>query len=244
MEHNDLVVAGGLGPYCSFDTVPAANAQGYRNQHGFGLLWSLRAAYPLGDPHLAAYLQLNRITGTRAPQTAAALVGLALRLDPAPPARARTAPGRPEDSSHELAFLFGRTVLNSFESETSHALEAYTVEYRYRAWPHLDLSLAYADEGGIDAAKRDGLAATAWAAVRPGRWMLAAGVGPYLYRMFPDADGARSSESARVKCCLRYSMAAGLHLGGHWGARAQWHRTLTHDQRDTDLLLAGLAYAW
>jgi hypothetical protein len=242
MERNQLVLGAGLGPYRTFDTVPADSGQDYRNRHGVGALASLRAEYPLAGPHWLVYLQMNRAFGARSPQTQAALVGLALRLDHPGPA---PAPARgPEEPASELAFLSGTTILNSYQSETSAPFTAFAVDYRHRLAPYLDLSATYCDEGGIHSAKRDGLAAQVWASARPGPWLLSAGVGPYLYRRFGGADNDPSDDGVEIRAGLRYSMAAGLHLSGHWGARVQWHRVLTRDHRDTDMLLAGLAYAW
>ena len=45
---------------------------------------------------------------------------------------------------------------------------------------YVSVSLAYCDEGDIDAVKRDGIAAQVWlsATSNDGRWLLAFGAGP------------------------------------------------------------------
>jgi hypothetical protein len=250
MKANKLQVGAGLGLYRYFDTNGQTDGQdsapGYRNDHGARPLLGLRALYPGPGGAWAAFLQLNRTLGPRSPQTQAILAGTSFRFGEArapdrAPGRGRPAQGLAEN---EMAFLFGRTILNSFRSETTELFESYALEYRRRLGRHLAFSVAYADEGGLGAARRDGLSLQAWAAARSasGAWMLALGWGPYVTRVLPEPG--TGGGSATVRTSPRYSILAGRHLGGHWGARFQWNRTLTRYHRDTDVLLAGIAYLW
>ncbi|BDU72718.1 hypothetical protein [Mesoterricola silvestris] len=246
MEHNNLNLGLGLGVYRTFDTFRDAEPDSYGNGHALKPILSLRARYPIRGGPWDAFVQVNRTLGPEQRQTQAALVGLGTRFGtqapagPALPKREREAP------ANELSFLFGRTILNSFESEATEFLQSFAVEYRRRLSRHVDLSFTYCDEGGIDAARRDGVAAQVWLSTRtPDRaWMLGFGAGPYACRTFPPREEGPAADTVNIRTSGRISMLVGRTLGGHWGARLQWNRTATRNHRDTDALLAGLAYAW
>lgn len=245
MENNALRLGAGLGLYRYFDTTSQDQADGYRNNHGIKPILSLRGQYPWPSGAWSTFAQLNRVFGPDGPQTQGILIGVSTRFAPAPAGEKRATRGTSvEDTDNELDFMFGRTILNSFESEASDFLSSYAVDYRRRVADHLDLTVGYCDEGGIDSAKRDGLVAQGWVTTRPshGDWLLGAGFGPYCYRDFPDQKS--SSAGTSIRTSMRYSMIVGHHLWAHWSGRLQWNRTLTHYQRDTDVLLAGLAYQW
>ncbi len=245
MEQNSLRLGAGLGIYRNFDTTPAGEADAYQNDHGVKTLVSLRAQYGFAGGW-EGFVQLNRVLGSSGPRTQSSLVGVSTRFGGPAPARGAGSRTHADDPPNELAFLFGRTILNSMESETTEFLQSFAVDYRRRLTRHLDLSVAYCDEGGIVAARRDGVAVQLWLTTRSadGDWMLSFGVGPYLSRTFPDRDKPDPPDTVNIRGSGRYSMVAGRHLGGHWGVRLQWNRTVTLDDRDTDVLLTGLAYSW
>lgn len=251
MEKNALRVGVGLGAYRFFDTTREAGGEGFKNKHGVLPMLSITARYPGPGGGWAAFVQLNRTLDSSEVQTQAVLLGAAFNFGPA------SASGSPLvaepgvdgnsslDHSHELTFYFGRTILNSFESESSEAFDAISLEYRQRLTKFVDISMTYCDEGDIDSVKRDGLTPQIWLTTRSFRgWLLGFGVGPYFNRVFPEQERESSHSTVNVRTSLRYSMLAGRHLGGHWGARLQWNRTLTSYHRDTDLLQVGLAYQW
>ncbi|NTV76270.1 MAG: hypothetical protein HGA66_18965, partial [Holophaga sp.] len=246
MEQNSLRLGAGLGVYRNFDTVPDPDARGYQNDHGLRTLVSLRAQYASTGGSWEGFVQLNRVLGTPGPQTQGALVGISTRLGgrPLTPASGSRTPR--EDPPNELAFLFGRTILNSMESETTEFLQSFAIDYRRRLTRHVDLSVTYCDEGGIDAARRDGVAVQLWLSTRSAErdWLLSVGAGPYLSRTFPDRGQPQPPDTVNIRASGRYSMLVGRRLGGHWGVRLQWNRTVTLNDRDTDVLLSGLAYAW
>lgn len=247
---NSLQFGIGAGPYHYFDTTTGAKAPKFSNQHGFKGLVSLRAQYPSRAGSWAAFIQLNRVvTGASSPQTQALLAGARVQFGERRTSRPATRPadiptGKMAANDTEIALLFGRTILNSFKSETTAGFESFAIEYRQGLSQHLAWSVAYCDEGGIDAARKDGVAVQGWL-VAPSadrKWLLAFGAGPYIYRVFPEFD--RGSRTVNLRTSLRYSMMVGHHLGGHWGARLQWSRTLTRSDQDTDALIAGVAYLW
>lgn len=255
MENNDLRLGLGYGPYRYFDTttVPSnvsGQLPGYRNRHGIKSLLSLRAQYPIGSGAWDTFVQLNRTLGPD--QTQAFMVGFSTRFGTGATRSDRSSSawgreGEPiTETNNELSLLFGSTILNSFESEQSGLFDAFALQYRRRLTRNLDASIEYSDEGSIDHAKRDGAAIQAWISARSPEhgWLLSFGAGPYFNRVFPDQDSLASSSTVNIRTSLRYSMVVGRHLWGHWSGRLQWNRTLTRYDRDTDMLLAGLAYPW
>lgn len=248
MEHNSLRLGLGLGIYRTFDTFrqDETDPDGYGNRHALRPILSLRAQYPIPGSAWEGFAQINRTMGPESYQTQAALLGLSTRFgapaSAAPAIRQRAGEAPP----NELTFLFGRTILNSFESETTEFLQSFAVEYRRRLSRHLDLSFTYCDEGGIDTARRDGVAAQLWLSTRtPDRaWLLSFGMGPYLYRVFPPKEAGPAADTVNIRSSGRISMLVGRSIAEHWGVRLQWNRTVTLNHRDTDAILAGLAYAW
>ncbi|WP_306599614.1 hypothetical protein [Geothrix sp. 21YS21S-2] len=246
MERNSLRLGAGLGIYRNFDTTPGQDGGGYQNDHGLRTLLSLRAQYPFAGGAWEGFVQLNRVLGAPGPQTQGSLVGVSTRFGGHPSVRPSASPAPREDPANELVFLFGRTILNSMESETTEFLQSFAVEYRRRLARNVDVSVTYCDEGGIDAARRDGLSVQAWLSTRSANrdWMLSVGIGPYLSRTFPDRGKSEPPDTVNIRSSGRISMLAGRSLGPHLGLRLQWNRTITLNDRDTDVLLTGLAYSW
>jgi hypothetical protein len=251
MEKNDLRLGAGLGVYRYFDTTREGDAEDFRNEHGVLPMLSFRAQYPMRGGGWEAFVQLNRTLTGSATQTQAILVGASTHFGSRPSSGSAYAAGRDVgghamfESSHELTLYFGRTILNSFESETSDAFGAFSVEYRQGVTRYIDVSLAYCDEGNIDSVKRDGVTPQLWLATRSTQgWLVGFGVGPYFSRVFPEHDSKAPHSTVNVRTSLRYSILLGRHLWGHWGGRLQWNRTLTSYHRDSDLLQMGIAYQW
>jgi hypothetical protein len=248
LESNNLQFGIGLGPYHFCDTTGEDDASGHKNQHGVKALLSLRARYPFPDRHWAGFVQFNRtLTGSSSPQTQALLIGASMRFGGAPePSSAPTARGEgtafPEGQDDEVSLLVGRTILNSFNSETSGTFKSFELGYRRYISRHLAFSAAYCDEGDIDSVRRDGVTAQAWLMTtsHDRKWLLGFGAGPYFNRTF--ADESRGSAGTSVRTTARYSMLLGRHLWGHWSGRFEWNRTITRHDRDTDTMLIGMAY--
>jgi hypothetical protein len=239
---NRLRLGVGLGVLRSFDTARTGDDEGedYRNDHHLQPILSLKAHYPWRNGSWGTTVQINRVFGNSGHATQAILVGAGARFG----RRASDPPPEPAASEgrQELALLVGRTILNSFSSETTRFMDSLALEYRYRASRHVALSVAYTDEGDLDEAKRDGLSALVWLTTPADRspWRLSLGLGPYVSRVFPsDHTGP-----VTVRTSGRYALALDRALGGHWGVRFLWNRTLTRNNRDTDALLSGLTYAW
>lgn len=244
IQSNNLRLGLGLGLYRSFNTTSPGEGEGYHNEHGFRPLLSLRASYPVSVGRWGIFAQATRVLGPENRQTQSVILGLTGRFGEAefqPAPRPRTAGEPPRQ---EISFLFGRTILNSMSSETTGFLEPFALEYRRQLGPHLAFSVAYTDEGDLEQAKRDGVSSLLWLTTRSvdGQWLLGMGAGPYVNRSYPTEHAA--DQRVNVRANIRYALLLGRDLGGHWGARLQWNRTVTRNHRDTDVLLAGLAYQW
>jgi len=251
IETNNLRLGLGLGLFQYFDTTESSHPSGYRNRHGLKPILSFRAQYPISDQGWEALVLINRTLGSDGPQTQGMMVGANFRFGLDPPWAHREGPRlRAEEAlgghRNELALMFGRTILNSFESESTDFLGAFSLEYRRHMNPHLDFSVAYSDEGGIDSVKRDGLAVQGWITTHSNRqdMTLAFGIGPYFNRVFPSSADEEGQGCVNVRTSLRYSMILSRTFWGHWAYRLQWDRTNTFQHADTDVLLTGLVYQW
>lgn len=236
MEHNHLRLGLGLGTYRYFDTTDEKAPTGYQNQHGFKPLLSLRAQYPLTGGW-DGFLQVNRTAGEGDPQTQGILLGLSHRFGS--PASGETPPQRPREERNSLTFLAGRTILNSFASQSA---TAYAIEYRRKLLEHLEATVAYSDEGDTSLVDRDGLALQLWGVTDLGQdgWGIGFGVGPYFSRLLPK----ETHEEVELKTSLRVTMGLYYRISRQWVGRLHWNRTLTHYHRDTDVMLAGFGYNW
>lgn len=233
-----LELSAGAGPYRYFDTTAAQAGGDYSNTHGWGALWSARAAWYF-DRRWIAQVQLNyaQIFGGR--DTTALLFGIGYELDgnDEPGPRERPIPRMTDVTHNELTVLLGETILNSYASESA---IAGSVEYRRGVWRYVDLTLSYIHEGGHIQSRRDGAAAQVWAtrAFFDDRLALAAGVGPYVAITQNDDLPQNRTGDGRISGLI--SVSASYRLSQHWLARVTWNRVVTRYNRDTDVIEAGL----
>lgn len=232
----------GAGPYLYCDTRAAESSAGFRDNHGVGAVVTASLTW---------YWQTNWFTRAslsqiRAPgdiDTTMLVIGLGYREDASfepegasepPPDRA--APGM----RNELGALFGQTVVNSYSSPKS---QSFGLEYRRGLGQHLELSGTWLDEGDTEDRRRhSGLMSELWLAhsFLQGIASVGIGAGPYValggYRVDGDGKGARVAGMG--------SITTSWHLHGPLVARLEWHRALTHDNQDRDIVTAGLAWSW
>lgn len=238
LRENRLELSAGAGPYRYFDTVAAEAGGNYSDTHGWGLVLSLRAAYYF-DNRWIAQLQLNHVQAYRGPDTTAILFGLGYQLEapggPGPRERAEVRSSKV--TGDELTLMLGRSILNSFESETSSAAG---LEVRHGLDRYVDLSASYLHEAGRTHSRRDGLAAQVWLtrAFFDDRLALSAGVGPYVAISQNDDLAARRTGDGRVSGLV--SVSASYRFDARWLVRLTWNRVATRYDRDADLLMAGV----
>ncbi|WP_260854210.1 porin family protein [Paraburkholderia sp. BCC1886] len=237
-----FVVQAGVGPYRYFDTTTPRDAPAgeYSNIHGWGVVYSVRAAY-YASSRWVAQLQLNRVHVQRGPDASSVMVGIGYQLDApgTPGPRDWASSSTQKVTNNEVAVYLGDTIVNSTGSPS--ALSG-ALEYRRGLMKYLDVTLGYLHEGNHAVARRDGLTSQLWAtrAFFDDRFTLGLGVGAY-YALRENENGDDNSSGMRKLSGL-VTMAASYRLGEHWDARVEWNRVVTRYDRDSDVIFAGLGY--
>lgn len=236
--HDRLEWSAGVGPYRYFDTTAAQAGGDYSNTHGWGILWSLRAAYYF-DSRWIAELQLNRAHVFGGPDTTAILFGIGFQLDAndGPGARQEALAHTTNVTNNEVTVMIGETILNSYSSESA---LAESVEYRRGLWRFLDVTATYLHEGGHIQSRRDGVAAQLWAtrAFLDDRLALSAGIGPYVSITQNNDLPLDRAGDGRISGLV--SVSASYRIDPRWLARVTWNRVVTRYDRDTDVIEAGI----
>ncbi|WP_408433285.1 hypothetical protein [Paraburkholderia sp. RL18-101-BIB-B] len=231
-------LSAGTGPYRYFDTTAAQSGGDYSNTHGWGLLWSVRAAYYF-DRRWIAQAQLNHVQVFGGPDTTALLFGIGYQLEAKgePGPRQRPIPRTTKVTNNEVTAMFGKTILNSDNSESANAG---SLEYRRGLWRYVDVTASYIHEGGKIQSRRDGIAAQFWAtrAFFDDELTLSIGVGPYVSITHNDDLPQNRTGDGRVSALV--AVSASYRLGQHWLTRITWNRIVTRYDRDTDLIEAGV----
>ncbi|SAL64497.1 hypothetical protein [Caballeronia humi] len=235
-----LELSAGTGPYRYFDTTEAQAGGDYSNTHGWGLVWSMRAAYYF-DRGWIAQAQLNHVQAFGGRDTTALLFGIGYQLESKgePGPRERALPRTSNVTTNEVTAMVGKTILNSGNSESA---TAGSLEYRRGMWRYADVSAAYIHEGGQNQSRRDGVAVQLWAtrAFFDDRFTLSAGVGPYV--AITQNDDLPQNRTGDGRISVLVSVSASYRLGHHWLTRATWNRVVTRYNRDTDLIEAGVGW--
>jgi hypothetical protein len=229
--------AAGIGPYYYFDTTTGNGAASdYRNEHGWGQLMSLSAKYHLASN---AYIEtrLAHTHGITSHDTTMLLFGAGYELRNTPlEVRLQNA----EKGDNLLMLLGGRSIVNSFKSETA---SSYGLEYRRTVNPNLEWSVIAMSEGKVDAAERKGVSAQVWL-LRPftERTVLEMGFGAYamcdqLDRTDPHAE--RENHIAPIA-----SIGMRYRITDTWRAQLTWSRVITDYARDSDVFMLGAGVAF
>lgn len=235
-----FVFSVGVGPYRYFDTETAANGGGYSNTHGWGVVYSARAAF-YSAHRWTANLQLNHVQVSSGPSTTALLVGIGYQLD-APGERGPRAFALPRTrkvTNNEISLLAGETILNNNGSATSIA-EA--IEFRHGLTRYLDGTIGYLHEGNAVQSRRDGITAQLWLTRAFFDERLALGIGAGAYAAVHRPDGAQGGIAGDGIFSGLVSITASYRLTPHWSARLTWNRVVTRYSRDTDVILGGIGY--
>lgn len=230
-----LTLAAGIGPYRYFDTEQAARGASYANDHGWGAISSVGLAW-YGGGRWRFHLRANRIEAHDGIDTTMVLLGAGYRLDgPDEPGPGGTA----APAANELAVLGGRTILNSFASETS---AAFAAEYRRRLGAFVDWTAGWLHEGGNGIIRRNGLTTQLWL-VRDfpaASLTLGAGGGAYVALDRENRTAGGPGDDERTSGLV--TLGASYRIDPHWSARFSWNRVVTRYDRDTDVILLGAGY--
>jgi len=238
LENRRFVLSAGVGPYRYSDTTEDG-PDGFQNNHGWGALMSVRAAYYTSHRWILQ-MQLNRAQVRGGPNTTGLLFGIGYQLDaPGEPGpRERPLPRNDRVTNNEVTVLAGETIKNSLDSETGFSSG---LEYRRGLFRYVDWSATYFHENNPAAVRRNGIASQLWLtrAFFDERLTLAAGAGVYYsIDVFnePGSDGIKGTLSGIV------SLSASYRFSKHWDTRLTWNRVVTRSSLDADLIQAGLGY--
>lgn len=229
---HDLVFSLAAGPYRSFDTRVAQSADGFHDAHGWAALYTVGAAWMRPSSRWFVDLRLARVESAHGPDTTMLLAGIGMQLD-----QDRTfgaaEPPRTKGGRDEVTAYLGQTIVNDFESPTALAR---SVEYRHAFTPVARGSLAWINEGDARLIRRNGIAAQAWLepTFSDGRFSMGLGLGPYLA-----VDQYRPGGRHMIGL-LTWTLSH--RITRSWNARFTWHRSVSDDDRDSDIILLGVGY--
>lgn len=242
LVRRQFVISAGVGPYRYFDTTVADLGGSYSNDHGWGVLYSLRAQYYASDRWIAQ-LQLNRVHVQRGPDATAIMLGVGYQLDAPNGAGPRQwAVGRSSNvTNNEVTAYIGKTILNSNESQSA---TGGAVDYRVGLLKYLDLTVGYLHEGKTSKARRDGLTSQLWATRAFFSDTVTLGFGAGVYYALSEYDNSASSGPGKHQFSGLISITGAYRFTKHWAARLTWNRVVTRYDRDTDVILAGIGYRW
>jgi len=238
LDDKRFVLSAGAGPYRYSDTT-TGGPNGFQNDHGWGALMSVRAAY-YTSRRWVLQMQLNRVQVHGGPSTTGVLFGVGYQLDaPSEPGpRERPLPRNDRVTNNEITVLAGETIKNSLNSETGFSSG---LEYRRGLFKYVDWSATYFHENNPAAVRRNGIASQLWLtrAFFNERLTLAAGAGVYYA-----IDVFNEPGSAGIKGTLSgiVSLSASYRFARHWDTRLTWNRVVTRSSLDADLIQAGIGY--
>jgi hypothetical protein len=230
-----LSLAAGIGPYRYFDTAVAESAEGFANAHGWGVMYSFVANWRADSSPWFYQLRVDRVETRHNLDTTLLMAGMGYRLDQDGSFRGNASTRGFADRSREVALLGGRTIVNSFESESSIAK---SIEYRHAFGPVLRGSLGWLSEGDARLIRRNGVLAQVW--LEPSfyrdRFTLGLGLGPYIA-----VDDYRTGRP-NVHALAILTTTMSYHFARGWVGRVSWHRISSNYDRDSDIILLGMGY--
>ncbi len=226
-------VRAGLGPYRYFDTTLAENPAGFANAHGWGAVYTLAATWRDRDSRWTWELRADRIEARDSFNTTQLMFGASYRLNQDGSLRTNAPPRRFGPRESEVALMWGRTIVNSFESESARARNA---EFRHTFAPAVRASVGWLNEGDARLIRRNGVVAQLWLEPSFGddRFTIGLGVGPYF------AIDGYTGPGSRVQAVIGTTFS--YHFAHGWSARVTWNRVASNYDRDSDIILAGLGY--
>jgi hypothetical protein len=237
-QHLSLVL--GAGPYSYFDTAQAAQGASYNNDHGLGMIYSAGLNWYTRSRWFLQ-LRANHIETDSDVDTSALLLGVGYQLTTPSGVGPRTIapPFKKKTTNNEITFFVGRTILNSFSSESS---TASAIEYRRGLNDYLDWTVAWLHEGAHHIIRRNGVTSQLWLvrAFVNDRLMLGIGAGGYF--VVNKEQHASNSEGNDERLSGILTTTASYRFNPQWFARLSWNRIMTGYDRDTDVILTGIGY--
>jgi hypothetical protein len=235
-----LSLSFGLGPYYFYDTTrPPGGGPGYVDQHGWGGLASLSAAWFLKHG-LVLEARVDSMATFSSYNTVSAVVGVGYQLAPvASPGPLARPPHQAEwTTRQEVVVYLGQTIVNSFHSEQS---SSQCLEYRRGIGRYVDASVGWLNEGDSRLVRRNGLEAELWAVRSFLEDRLALGVGGGTYFALDQRRQPRPGESGKGSIDGIVTLRV-AYRNGRWEVPLRWDRIVTGYDRDTDVFTTGLGY--
>lgn len=233
-----LTLAAGIGPYAYFDTVPAANFDASRDEHGVGIIASLAATWNFDGPWSLQF-RVNHVATNRSVDTTSVLLGLGYRFDDVDATAHDASGSAPEALEHEVAVLLGKTIVNDQNSGDSFSEQ---IEYRQALGPNFAWSVGGLNEGDASTQRRSGVIAQVWLGRTfvNEKWSAGIGVGPYFIL---DVDtNSQLVEGSRERVAGIFSVTAAYAPVPNWAVRFSVSRVFADNSHDSDVLVLGAGY--
>jgi hypothetical protein len=227
-------LAAGIGPYMYFDTTRPSFDNSYSNTHGVGTVMSVSATL-YTESRFLFQARSNWTWTSQNANTFATTIGIGYQLEGATKKDAHNeSPHKTSPSgNNEVAILAGVSAINEWADHGTGWTGA--LEYRRNLFRYLEWSTGWLVEGGP--VSRKGPMTQIWASRKffDDRFSLGVGAGPYL-----GFEASRGGNVTKVDWLV--SASASYQIHNNWAIRATWGRVTTDYDRDTDVVLSGIAY--
>jgi hypothetical protein len=228
----------GAGPFYYYDTVFAQNTGGYADAHAWTWLASADLIVQpfLSGPwsHLILEARIDHTSPAKSIETTSIGAAIGYRgISDFDLGQRSDGGSLPPD---EVVASYWKTVTNSFNSG-SHQAPAESVMYLRRFGGEFGLSAAVLNEGDTELIRRNGVIAEGWAEPTFGSGLFSIGAG---FGFYSAIDKYRPSPGRHVSDVV--SATVSVCLPKNFAMRFLWHRIVTDYNRDTDVVLWGLAY--
>jgi hypothetical protein len=235
-----LSLKAGIGPYRFFDTTGQTEDGGYVNAHGWGVVYSVGGVWYTHSPWVFQ-LKANFIDTFGSVDTATILLGLGYQLEPTqrPGPRAKALDQTEYTTDQEITVFLGQTFVNSFGSKNGIAS---SVEYRRGLSRHVDVTIAWINEGDTELIRRNGITVQLWLTRGFFDNCLTLGAGGGVYYSIDKYRDSVQSEASERSLGGLITMSGSYRFSDRWLTRISWNRVASDYNRDTDIFLLGLGY--
>jgi hypothetical protein len=235
-----LSLAVGVGPYFYFDTTGNMADGTFRDKHDWKGMASMSATWYLQNRLLLEFRTNWVVIGNNF-DSVSALAGIGYQLDPpaSPGPLDKATQTVKKITGNELTLFLGKTIVNSFESESSIAT---SFEYRYGLFRHVDWTVAWLYEGNNHLRRRNGLTTQLWGVREFLNDRLAIGVGAGAYFALDHYSELLQGNVANRTVSGIVSLTGSYRFHPDWDVRATWNRVVTNYSSDTDVILGGIGY--
>lgn len=233
----------GGGVYYFYDTQSLPNGD-TADVHGTAPIFSATATGYFGDRWFYRVM-INRINPSHDAKVQTFSAGLGYWFGPdrrprgAHPARDPVADGYVTEP--QVAVFGGKSVVNTYFSESAWAGAA---EYRQGILPHIDVTGSVIYEGDPRVIRRSGVAAQVWPVntFLNDTMSVGFGIGPYIFidRKHQRVPGSKNPAAIAPLVSLTFAKR----LSDAWFVRVMFDRVTSTYNRDADIFLLGLGYAW